>query len=153
MIDLNCDGAYDSNDVELPFANRDVKDVYLKISWMAQSPFTYAYVDTNVCPAQTVFAFEPRDHKPDAESVNAVVAAFSGAHVQQEFLRCTADVDCASLQNHSCARLRVSAKLQHGFGLRRSRRLALRLERRPGRASVSQVAAARRGGVGGHAAL
>src|SRR5262249_34280760 len=38
MIDFDCNGVYDSNDVALPGANKYVQDIYLKVSWMDNSP-------------------------------------------------------------------------------------------------------------------
>ncbi len=74
-IDLDCDGNLDpNNDVELPGADRRVKDVYLKMSAMENSP------------VETI----PDFHKPSEEAIRRVVAAFGGSHLTTPPVRCDA---------------------------------------------------------------
>lgn len=74
-IDLDCNGVYDANDVSIPDANKYVSDVYLKISWMGNSPSEP----------------DPNTHKPDPSAIDRVVAAFGGAHVSSVPTSCDAD--------------------------------------------------------------
>ena len=77
-IDINCDGVYDANDVFLPGANKQVKDVYVKLSWMQSAP--------NEVPGL---------HMPSENAINSVVAAFAGSHLKTEPERCDANSPCS----------------------------------------------------------
>ena len=96
-IDLNCDGAYDSSDVFLPDANKFVKDVYLKIAYMAQSPHVYP---SGTCLPSVIEP--PTGHKPHQEAVNWVVRAFSGAHLTPAAEPCGMAGDAPCAAGHTC---------------------------------------------------
>ena len=87
-IDLNCDGAFDSNDVALPASDSRVKDVYLSIQYMIPSPNLYSILN---CPSPSPSpspSEPPYGHRPFAESINLVVRAFAGAHLLSEAQPC-----------------------------------------------------------------
>ena len=78
MIDINCDGTFDASDVILPRANKHVKDVYLKIAYMAGSPSSYP----PLLSCSSGLVPEPPDgHKPKQESIDFAIRAFAGAHL------------------------------------------------------------------------
>jgi len=77
-IDIDCDGVYDSSDVFLPGANKQVKDVYLKLSAMQSAP--------NEVPGV---------HIPSEDAISTVVAAFAGSHLKTEPERCDANSPCS----------------------------------------------------------
>jgi len=74
MIDFNCDGVYDSNDVAIPGADKHIADVYVKASAMANSPTE---------------TFESL-HIPSEEAIRRVVAMFGGSHLTTPPVRCDA---------------------------------------------------------------
>ncbi len=78
-IDLDCDGDYDGDDVSIPAADKKVKDIYLKLSWMQNGP------------TETI----PEGHKPSPEAIDSIVAAFGASHLTTTPARCsTADPTC-----------------------------------------------------------
>jgi hypothetical protein len=85
-IDADCNGILDSNDVALPDANRRVKDVYLKIAAMDNSP-----IETG-----------PSLHVPSEEAIERVVAAFAGSHLTTAPVRCDASSPCP-MPGFSCS--------------------------------------------------
>jgi hypothetical protein len=124
-IDYDCNGYYDSNDPRLPKSNKFVKDVYLKIDYMAGSIYVYEGVDDTGC-FLTAFT-EPFGHRPQQDSIDLVVSAFAGAHLQDQdpqrcgktgdeicpdgfscvdyvcLPTCNSDSDCAPSCNAACA--------------------------------------------------
>jgi hypothetical protein len=81
-FDYDCNNILDSNDVSIPYANKYVKDVYLRIAYMTQSPHNYSISDTtqNACPV-SVHTEPATGHKPRQESIDFVVRAYAGAHL------------------------------------------------------------------------